>query len=207
MTRSVYLLAFIASATVVSARDDLDSHDRTSVCRPRHTVLLRTSIHQRIQRRRHQLADQTEADCNGALLLCYTRLAVFSESMRLGNFRPINNHNSRIRQNLAAHSARVISQHAEVLPSEGKTSLTTRDPTAVGQTKAACEAAGSSCVWSYKEDKSPATDDHKCHANTNSWMAVYTANNIPAPYKAYYQWVHYVVLNYLRTTHRRRVQR
>ena len=45
--------------------------------------------------------------------------------------------------------------------------------------------------WSYKEDKSPATDDHKCDANTNSWMAVYTANNIPAPYKAYYQWVHY----------------
>ena len=74
---------------------------------------------------------------------------------------------------------------------EGKTSVDDYVNTAaVGQTKAACEAAGSSCIWTYKEDKSPATDDHKCDANTNSWMAVYTANNIPAPYKAYYQWAH-----------------
>jgi len=84
---------------------------------------------------------------------------------------------------------------------EGKTSVNDYViPAAVGQTKAACEAAGSSCIWSYKEDKSPATDDHKCVRIRTHAMAAYTANNIPAPYKAFYQWVSHYGVEYLRTT-------
>ena len=145
---------------------------------------------------------QTEAVCKTAPDSCYVKLdgtgevlknsppeerifcLIESTASTLGN---------KMDTNYGSGSALSASMLKCYLP-EGKTSVNDYVNTAaVGQTKAACEAAGSSCIWTYKEDKSPATDDHKCGANTNSWMAAYTANNIPAPYKAFYQWAHYGV--------------
>tara|TARA_B110000003_G_C16538435_1_gene491704 strand:+ start:26 stop:922 length:897 start_codon:yes stop_codon:yes gene_type:complete len=203
MTRSVYLLAFIASATVVSAEADAMTWTLTT---EQACAALGTQFCFHAQYTKESSGDdvttwyqyQTEAVCKTAPDSCYVGLDGTGEVLK--NSPPEERIFCLTESTASTYFQSSLRTNVQQSPSasilkcflpEGKTSLDDYVNTAaVGQTKAACEAAGSSCIWTYKEDKSPATDDHNCDANTNSWMAVYTANNIPAPYKAYYQWVH-----------------
>jgi hypothetical protein len=193
MTRSVYLLAFIASATVVSAKMTW------TLTTEQACTAIGTHFCYDTQYTKESNDDvtswqvfPTKADCEAAPS-CYAYTSNFRSSQEsvCGKESVPYQNEQALFDKTEPQTELSASQLKCYLP-EGKTSLDDFvSGTAVGQTKAACEAASSSCFWSYKEDKSPSEADHKCHANTNSWMAIYTANNIPAPHKAYYQWVHY----------------
>ena len=199
MTRSVYLLALIASATVVSAEMTW------TLTTEQACAAIGTQFCSDVQYTKESNDDvttwfqhQTEAVCKTAPDSCYVYLdgagnvlehphgGIFCTAESTAS----TNRNNKMDTNYGSSSALSASQLKCYLP-EGKTSVNDYVNTAaVGQTKAACEAAGN-CYWTYNETKSPSPTDHNCEANTNSWMAVYTANNIPAPYKAFYQWKHY----------------
>ena len=183
MTRSVYLLAFIASATVVSAEMTWTLSDQAACA----ALGARGCDYEEYTKKTSTTYDrkdweQTETDCNAQSNSC-----VFQNNACYATSTAANNHNTVLGGNLFATFRAEAS--ASILKCYNGDAATYSDSNAVGQTKTACEAAGSDCVWSWKEDTSPATDDHMCNPSTNTGMALYTANNIPAPYKAIYQWV------------------
>ena len=178
MTRSVYLLAFIASATVVSAEMTWTLSDQAACA----ALGARGCDYEEYTKKTSNTYDrkdweQTETDCNAQSNSC-----VFQNNACSATSTASNNHNTVLLENGGA------TYYAEASASMLKCD-NGDDSDAVGQTKTACEAAGSDCVWYWKEDTSPATDDHMCNPSTNTGMALYTANNIPAPYKAYYQFL------------------